>query len=51
MAEPKVKGRNQTTLIGSDETGVFRPQDWLPWSLLAAGALVVLYTNSLDLRA
>ena len=50
MAEPKVKGRNQTTLIGSDETGIFRPQDWLPWSLLAAGALVVLYTNSLDLR-
>ena len=51
MAKPEVKRQNQTTLIGPDKTGVFRPQDWLPWSLLAAGTLVVLYTNSLDPRA
>ncbi|MDA7924278.1 hypothetical protein N9061_01425 [bacterium] len=51
MAAPKVKQQNQTTLIGPDKTGVFRPQDWLPWCLLAAGTLVVLYTNSLDPRA
>jgi hypothetical protein len=48
MAVPKVKQKSQTTLIRPDETGVFRPQDWLPWSLLAAGALIVFYTNSLD---
>lgn len=48
MAVPKVRQESQTTLIGPVETGVFRPQDWLPWSLLAAGALVVLYTNSFD---
>ncbi len=51
MAAPEVKQPTQTTLIGPDKNGVFRPQDWLPWSLLAAGTLVVLYTNSLDPRA
>ena len=51
MATPKPKQQSQTTVIGPDKTGVFRPQDWLPWSLLAAGTLVVLYTNSLDPRA
>ena len=48
MAVPKVKQKSQATLTRPDETGVFSPQDCLPWSLLAAGALIVLYTNSLD---
>jgi hypothetical protein len=48
MTVPEVKQKSQVTLTRPDETGVFRPQDWLPWSLLAVGALIVLYTNSLD---
>ena len=48
MAVPMVKQKGQATLTRPDEAGVFRPQDWLPWSLLAAGALIVFYTNSLD---
>ena len=29
---------------------IFRTQDWMPWSLVAAGAIIVLYTNSLTRR-
>lgn len=27
--------------------GVFRTKDWMPWSLLAIGAIIVMYTYSL----
>lgn len=30
---------------GSDR--VFRPSEWFPWSLLASGAIVLLYSISL----
>ena len=30
---------------------VIRPKDWMPWSLLAAGSLVVLYTNTTARRS
>jgi len=32
-------------------TRVLTPKDWMPWSLLAAGSLVVLYTNSTARRS
>lgn len=28
------------------QTRIVEPKDWMPWSLLAAGSLVVLYTNT-----
>ena len=30
---------------------VIQPKDWMPWSLLAAGSLVVLYTNTTARRS
>jgi hypothetical protein len=32
-------------------TQMLTPKDWMPWSLLAAGSLVVLYTNSTSRRS
>jgi hypothetical protein len=28
----------------------FKPKDWMPWSLLAAGSIIVIYTYSLPRR-
>ena len=25
---------------------MFRPREWMPWSLLAAGAIIVMYTSA-----
>ena len=33
------------------KTVLFRPKDWMPWSLLAAGAIVVIYTFTLPKRS
>ena len=38
-------------LNGSLRNRVFKPRDWMPWSLLAAGAVLVIYTVSLPKRA
>lgn len=46
----------QTTPISSAASSnpryiVFKPKEWMPWSLLAAGAVVVIYTFSLPGRS
>jgi hypothetical protein len=35
---------------GVVRTKTYRPPDWMPWSLMAAGTIVVLYTYSLPGR-
>jgi hypothetical protein len=36
----------QSLLVPGKNTRVVYTKDWMPWSLLAAGTLVVLYTNA-----
>ena len=36
----------QTLLVPGKNSRVVYTKDWMPWSLLAAGTLVVLYTNA-----
>ncbi len=31
-------------------TVVYKPQDWIPWSLLAVGAIVLIYTFTIPRR-
>jgi hypothetical protein len=38
--------RPRAVPASSGSTRVMRPKEWMPWSLLAAGTLIVLYTNS-----
>lgn len=38
------------SLKKNSATRVITPKEWVPWSLLAAGTLVVLYTNSTSQR-
>ena len=35
---------------GPKSKRTFRPKDWMPWSLLAAGSIIVIYTYSLQRR-
>lgn len=30
----------------ADRGRMFRPREWMPWSLLAVGAVIVMYTSS-----
>ena len=30
----------------ADRGRIFRPREWMPWSLLAVGAIIVMYTSS-----
>lgn len=32
------------------EARIYQPKSWIPWSLLASGAIVILYTHSLPKR-
>jgi hypothetical protein len=32
------------------ETWTCRPRDWMPWSMLAVGSIVVIYTFTLPVR-
>lgn len=32
------------------KTIVFRPKDWMPWSLLAVGSIILIYTFTLPRR-
>ena len=43
-----VSHTRQTTVSAPKKT--FRPKDWMPWSLLAAGTIIVIYTYSLPRR-
>lgn len=43
-------GRQANQNSGRQQKKVLRPKDWMPWSLIAAGSLVVLYTNSTERR-
>lgn len=43
--------RNGSEKISSMPTRIIQPKDWMPWSLLAAGTIVVLYTNTTSGRA
>ena len=36
--------------VSSTPKKTFRPKDWMPWSLLAAGTIIVIYTYSLPKR-
>ena len=36
--------------VESKKKKSFRPKDWMPWSLLAAGSIIVIYTYSLPRR-
>ncbi len=38
-------GRSAATRL--DSRPIFRPAEWIPWSLLATGAVTVLYSVSL----
>lgn len=38
--------RNASQSPSSTRIRIIQPKDWMPWSLLAAGTLVVLYTNT-----
>ena len=44
MPQPRAATRSNRS------TRNIRPKEWMPWSFLAAGTLVVLYTNSLSGR-
>ena len=33
-------------LMSSDRGRIFRPSEWIPWGLLASGAVTVLYASS-----
>jgi hypothetical protein len=36
-----------TSAIPAAGTGrTYRPKEWMPWSLLAAGTIIILYTSS-----
>ena len=35
---------------GRPESRIYEPKSWIPWSLLASGAIVILYTHSLPKR-
>ena len=32
-------------------TVIFRPKDWMPWSLLAVGSIVLIYTFTIPRRS
>ncbi len=40
----------QSPVSSVSQKRTFRPKDWMPWSLLAAGAIIVIYTYSLPRR-
>jgi len=40
----------QAILVQGKDSRIVYTKDWMPWSLLAAGTLVVLYTNSTTSR-
>ena len=35
---------------GKPDSQIYEPKSWIPWSLLASGAIVILYTHSLPKR-
>lgn len=43
---PQERGPANASLANPNRVHVLTPKDWMPWSLLAAGSLVVLYTNT-----
>lgn len=50
-AQPGVAPLPQPSSVAAPRiTRIIQPDDWIPWSLLAAGTLVVLYTNSTSRR-
>ena len=45
--------RGNETLAGPQRTGglqIFMIREWMPWSLLASGAIIFLYTRTVDRR-
>ena len=48
---PALNASSQQSKSGSPEYILFKPKEWMPWSLLAAGAVVVIYTFSLPGRS
>jgi hypothetical protein len=52
-ATPPWQGVGRQPNSGSTrvQSRVIQPKDWMPWSLLAAGSLVVLYTNTTAQRS
>lgn len=42
--------QNLTGQVSRTPNRVVQTKDWMPWSLLATGAIIVLYTYSLPLR-
>ena len=40
----------QTATPGQPPTFLYTPKDWMPWSLLAVGTVVVIYTFTLPGR-
>ncbi len=39
-------GTSSNSTAGRQQNKILHPKDWMPWSLLAAGSLIVLYTNT-----
>jgi len=49
---PDEAARSRNFLFGNPTTAVetqkvFRPTEWMPWSLLASGAVVMLYAKTI----
>ena len=40
-----------TSATDNGPTRLFRPQDWMPWSLLAVGSIIVIYTFTIPGRS
>jgi hypothetical protein len=51
FGSPQQGGPASAGLSKPNKVHVLTPKDWMPWSLLAAGSLVVLYTNSTTSRS
>lgn len=41
----------QSQPVPQPETILYRPKDWMPWSLLAVGTIVVIYTFTIPQRS